>query len=166
MEFSRQKYWSGLSFPSPLCGMYNIYIHELFHLHIYLESHAFLTCSVLPPFSLCVWNPSLLQTSLLFFIFYATKSIVALFFPKPSSNLVATYLVSSTCHLEASQVLLVVKNLPANAGDAGSVPGSRRSLGVGNGYPLQYSCLGNPRDRGAWKTTVYGVAKSRTWLSN
>ena len=58
-----------------------------------------------------------------------------------------------------------VKNPPAIAGDAGEaglIPGLGRSLGVGNGYPLQYSCLGNPMDRGAWKTTVYGVAKTRT----
>ena len=54
----------------------------------------------------------------------------------------------------------VVKNLPANAGDArdtGSSPGSRRSLGEGNGNPLQYSCLENPMDRGAWWATVCGV---------
>ena len=44
----------------------------------------------------------------------------------------------------------VVKNLPANAGDPGSTPGSRRSPGEGNGKPLQYSCLGNPKDRVAW----------------
>ena len=53
----------------------------------------------------------------------------------------------------------VVKNLPANAGDAGSIPGSVRSPGKGNGNPLQYSCLGNPMDRGAWQTTVHGVVK-------
>ena len=53
----------------------------------------------------------------------------------------------------ASQVALVVKNLPANAGDTGdlgSTPGLRRSPGEGNGNPLQYSCLENPMDRGAW----------------
>ena len=44
----------------------------------------------------------------------------------------------------------VVKNLPANAGDEGSIPGSGRSLGVGNGNPLQYSCLENSMDRGTW----------------
>ena len=52
---------------------------------------------------------------------------------------------------------LVVKNLPANAGDAGDVgliPGSRRTPGKGNGYPFQYSCLKNPMDRGAWQVTV------------
>ena len=59
----------------------------------------------------------------------------------------------------------VVKNPPANAGDArdvGSVPGSGRFPGVGNGNLLQYSCLGNPVDRGAWQATVHEVPKSRT----
>ena len=62
----------------------------------------------------------------------------------------------------------VVKNLPDNAGDtgnAGSVSGLGWSPGVGNGNPLQYSCLENPMDRGAWQATVHGVAKSQTWLS-
>ena len=54
---------------------------------------------------------------------------------------------------------LVVKNLPANAGDTGSIPGSERSLREGNGNSLQYSCLGNPMDRGDWQATVHGVAK-------
>ena len=52
-----------------------------------------------------------------------------------------------------------VKNLPASAGDAGLIPGSGRSPGVGNGYPLQYSCLENSMNRGAWQATVHGVAK-------
>ena len=59
------------------------------------------------------------------------------------------------------------KNLPAKAGDArdaGSIPGSGKSPGEGNGNPLQYSCLGNPMDRGAWRATVHGVAKSWTQL--
>ena len=63
----------------------------------------------------------------------------------------------------ASQMALVVDSLPANAGDirdVGSVPGSRRSPGAGNGYPLQYSCLENRMERGAWQATVYEVAKS------
>ena len=49
-----------------------------------------------------------------------------------------------------------------NAGDLGSIPGLGRSPGEGNGYPLQYSCLENCRDRGAWPATVHGVTKSRT----
>ena len=59
--------------------------------------------------------------------------------------------------------MLGIKNLPANAGDAryaSSIPGSGRSPGEGNGNPLQYSCLGNPMDRGVWQATVHGVAKS------
>ena len=60
----------------------------------------------------------------------------------------------------------MVKILPANAGDASSLPGLGRSPGEGNGNPLQYSCLGNPTDRGAWGVTVQGVAKSWTQLSN
>ena len=56
----------------------------------------------------------------------------------------------------------VVKNLPANAGDAGSVPRLGRSPGVGNGNPLQYSCLEDSMNRGAWWTTVRGVSKSQT----
>ena len=59
----------------------------------------------------------------------------------------------------------VVKNPPANAEDvrdAGSIPGSGRSPEGGHGNPLQYSCLENPMDRGAWQATVHGVAKSWT----
>ena len=56
----------------------------------------------------------------------------------------------------------VVKSLPANAGDSGSIRGSGRSPGEGNGNPLQYSCLGNPMDWGAWWATVPGVAESDT----
>ena len=52
----------------------------------------------------------------------------------------------------------VAMNLPANAGDAGSILESRRFPGEGNGNPLQYSCLGNPMDSGAWLPTVLGVA--------
>ena len=59
-------------------------------------------------------------------------------------------------------MVLVVKNLPANAGDArdvGLIPGSRKPLGVGNGNPLQYACLENPMDRGAWWAIVHGGHK-------
>ena len=62
----------------------------------------------------------------------------------------------------------MVKNLPANAGDArdtGSIPGTGWSIGEGYGNPLQYICLENPIDRGAWKATVHGVTESHTQLS-
>ena len=61
----------------------------------------------------------------------------------------------------------MVNDLPADAGDirdAGSIPGSRRSPGGGHGNSLQYSCLENPMDRGAWWATVHGLAKSQTQL--
>ena len=56
----------------------------------------------------------------------------------------------------------VGKHPPANAEDSGSIPGSGRSPGEGNGNPLRYSCLENPMDKGAWRATVHGVTKSRT----
>ena len=65
----------------------------------------------------------------------------------------------------ASQVVLVVKNLTANAGgmrDTGSIPGLGRYPGGGNGNSLQYSCLGNPMDRVDWRAAVQGVTESDT----
>ena len=62
-------------------------------------------------------------------------------------------------------MVLVVKNLPTSVGDVtrvGLIPGLGKSRGEGHGNPLQYSCLGNPTDRGAWSATVHGVAKSLT----
>ena len=67
----------------------------------------------------------------------------------------------------ASLVALVVKNPPASAGDireVGSIPALGRSPGGGQGNPLQYSCLENPMDRGAWWATVHRVAKNQTQL--
>ena len=65
-----------------------------------------------------------------------------------------------------SLVAQMVKHLAYNAGDLGSIPGSGRSSGKGNGNPLQYSCLENPMDGEAWWTTVHGVSKSGTQLSD
>ena len=59
-----------------------------------------------------------------------------------------------------------VKNLPANAGAAGSIPGSGRSSGEGRDSPLQYSCLGNAMHRGAWRALVHGVTKGQTQLND
>ena len=76
-------------------------------------------------------------------------------------------MVADNTHLileKASQVTLVVKNMPGNAGDIrdpGSIPGSKRSPGGGHGNPLQYSCLENPMDGGAWRATVHWVAKTQ-----
>ena len=63
-----------------------------------------------------------------------------------------------------TQMVLMVKNLPVNAGDlrdTGSIPGSGRSPGEQHGYPLQYSCLENLMDRGAWWAIVHGMAKTQ-----
>ena len=60
----------------------------------------------------------------------------------------------------------MVKASAYSAGDPGSIPGSGTSPGEGNSNPLQYSCLENPMDRGAWWTTVHGVTESRTRLSD
>ena len=68
---------------------------------------------------------------------------------------------------KVSQLVLVVKNMPINAGDvqdSGSIPGSGRSSGEGHGNPLQYSCLENPVDRGAWQAMVLRGEKSQTQL--
>ena len=75
----------------------------------------------------------------------------------------------SSSSSSSSQVVLVVKNLPANAGDSrdmDSIPGLGISPGVGNGNPLQYSCLENSTDRGAWRATVHGDTESQTQLSD
>ena len=79
------------------------------------------------------------------------KTILALSF--------ITVYINITAALE-----LVVKNPHANAGDAGSIPGSGSSPGKGNGNPLQHSCLENFMDREAWQSTAHGVAKSQTRL--
>ena len=76
---------------------------------------------------------------------------------------------------QVNQVRLLITDFPGgsngkasacNVGDQGSIPGMRRSSGEGNGNPLQYPCLENPRDRRAWYATVHGVSKSRTRLSD
>ena len=64
-------------------------------------------------------------------------------------------------NLEAFLVTKTVKNVPANAGDPDSIPGSGRSLEEKNGNPLQHSCLENLMDRGAWQATVHRVTQSR-----
>ena len=74
-------------------------------------------------------------------------------------------LINIRINLQASQEALVVKNPPANAGDDRDkvlIPELGRSSGVGNGNPLQYSCLKNHMDRGTWWTTVHSVTKRRT----
>ena len=76
---------------------------------------------------------------------------------------------STSSPLEGFSGSSVVKNPPANTREAGLIPGSQRSSGGGNGNPLQYSCLENSIDRGAWRATVHGVTKesdTTQWLNS
>ena len=77
----------------------------------------------------------------------------------PSERESALWYLFLSGHLLASLVAQVVKNLPANAGDTSSIPGSGRSPGEENGSLLEYACLDNSADRGAWEATVHGVAR-------
>ena len=72
----------------------------------------------------------------------------------------------SRLFVQASLAAQMIKNLPANAGDPGLIPGLGSSPGEGNGCPLQYLGLENPMDRGAWGAKVHGVTKSWTRLSD
>jgi len=97
---------------------------------------------------------------LIFIVSYGIYFLLKYFDYKESDNK-----LGNTCIPWASQVVLAVKNLPADAGDikdAGSIPGSGRSPGGGHGNPLQYSCLENLIERRAWWVTVHGVVKSQT----
>ena len=76
------------------------------------------------------------------------------------------HLVSFFCAIMGFSSDLDSKESVCNDGDLGLIPRLGRFPGEGNGYPLQYSCLGNPMDRGPWQATVHGVAKSWTQLSN
>ena len=86
------------------------------------------------------------------------KNLCVFFFPRKSAHLL---------NICKQMVALVVKNLPSNAGyvrDKSLIPELGRSSGAGHGNPLQYSCLENPTDKGAWWATVHRVAKSQTQL--
>ena len=124
MEFSRQEYWSGLTFPSS---------------------------GDLPNPGIEPRSPSLQATEV--------------------TDISPGNLDSSLCFIQPSvwHVVLCIQGFPGgsegkasacNVGDMGSIPGSGRSPGEGNGNPLQYSCLENSMDRGAWWATVHGVAKT------
>jgi len=76
------------------------------------------------------------------------------------------YIYMDICITEKLPRWLRDKESTCQQGDMGLIPGSGRSSGEGNGNPLQYSCLENPMDRGAWWATVHGVTKSRTQLND
>ena len=143
-EFSRQEYWRGLPFPSP-------------------KSIVTCCCSIIIHFICCF-----LYFSFIFHVQLENKVVVAkdlpqinnfyFLFPSFSFLLFSTE-VDIRIGTESFPGDSVVKNLPANAGEASLIPGSGRFSGEGNGNPLQYSYLGSPMERGAWLATVHGVKK-------
>ena len=126
MGFSRQEYWSGLTFPPP---------------------------GDLPSPGIEPVSPALAGR------FFITEPPGK---PNKQTTVLLKYLY--TFYWATQAALVVKKNLPANAGnvrDPGSIPGLGRPPGGGHGNPLQFSCLENPMDRGAWWAKVSGVAKSQ-----
>ena len=116
-------------------------------------------CSTLTASSFRIWNSStgIPSPPLALFVVVLPEAHLT-----SHSRMSGTYAVS-----RASQVVLVVKNPPTNAGDirdAGLILGLERFPGGGHGNALQYSCLENPMDRGAWPATVHRVEKSQAWL--
>ena len=113
-----------------------------------------------------LWCSTFFMVQLAHLYMTAGKTIALTRWTFVSKVMALLFNMLSSC-VGASQVALVVKKQPANAGDithVGSIPGSGRSPGVGNGNPLQCSCLENPRDRGAWWAAVYGASQSQTGL--
>ena len=115
---------------------------------------------------------SLCRYCLLFFFFTDWKSVAALLW----ADLLVSFFLAVFAHFVYLCHILVIlkwgfpggsdsKESACNGGDSGSVPGLGRFPGEGNGNSLQYSCLENSTDRGAWQTIVHGVAKSQTWLN-
>ena len=149
MEFSRQEHCSGLPFPSPVKKE----ITELKRKYFFKKGKR--KINELKGFS----QHLLLSVFFILIILADMRWYLVV--------LISIYLINND--IEGFPGGTVVKNLPPNAGDtreAGSIPGLGRSPSVGNGNPLQYSCLENSKDRGAWRATVHRVTKSQTRLSN
>ena len=155
MEFSRQEFWSGLPFPSP-GDLPNPGIKPTFPA---LASGFFTTREA--GASVCGRIISHCLPVFLARESHGQKSLVGY---SPWGLKESDTTEQLTPAIWASQVALMVKNLLVNAGDKsdeGLIPGSGRSPGVGNGNPLQYSCLENSMGRRAWRATVHGIAKSQ-----
>jgi len=181
--FSRQEYWSGLPLPSPV--RFNIQ-YENFGTGIQIQHDTWETVHALSPDLSSKLTPTLDNGKLVNKLIYVLQFIFLWNQRDFKTNL------TGLLWIWASLVAQLVKNPPAmqetwvwslvwedqgfpgglagkvstcNEGDLGSIPGSGRSPGEENGTPLQYSCLENPMDGGAWEAAVHGVVKSRTWLS-
>ena len=108
-------------------------------------------------FSLLAWYSMKNSMTILFHYRQTTFSIVLIWFDQYWFD--HKSLICDLLNNWASQVVLMVKNPPANAGDSGLIAESGRSPGGGHGNPLQYSCLENSMDRGAWLAAVHGVTR-------
>ena len=125
--------------------------------HFFKSGFSFSCCWVLR--ILCIFWIAVFYQDMFLQIFSSSLSLVFVSsWPLLLVNKIL-FAYSTYSFIWASHVTLVVNNPPANAGSTGLVPGLGRSPAEGNSNPLQYSCLGNPMDRGAWKGTVHGVAK-------
>ena len=177
MGFSRQEYWSGVPLPSPeisitLCNFYDVTsVSKLFKQLLKL-----IGLFLIGQLENLYPNWSSESIVLIFFIFSKAESCGG---EKDTfNNLKGIYYIHFSRFRLWESIYIIresifiphilsflsfpggsgVKNPPANT-DAGSTPESRRSPGIGNGNLLQYSCLKNPMDRGAWQATVHGVTK-------
>ena len=104
-------------------------------------------------------NPHFLQVSCIAGGFLTAEQCFFLLFCIVATRSFYLFIYCLVCGFPGD---VVVKNLPPRAGDTGSIPGSGRSLGVGNGNPFYCSCWENFTDRGVWQARVHGVAKSQT----
>ena len=170
MGFSRPEYWSGWPFPFPgdLSNSGLPHCRQILYQLSHQGSPRTLEWVAYPFSSRSCWPRNQTRVSCVagkFFTSWATREA-------PYLALVELYLL---CPVYFSLLVSCMADFPrgssvtnplANTGDAGSIPGWGRSPGGGNGNPLQYSCLGNPIDRGAWRATVHGVAKESDMASN
>ena len=155
MEFSRQEYCCGLPFPTlgDLCNSGIIPASLVFPA---LAGGFFSTSTTWKPKKVIMWV--IIKYWVEFPVLY-NRSLLVVYFTCSSMWMLFPFIQGFPGGSE-------VKGSACNVGDWGSIPGSGRSPGEGNGNPLQYSCLGNPMDRGAWLVTVHGVAQSQTWMSD
>ena len=174
MGFSRQEYWSGLPFPppgdppDPGTEPASLALPGRFFTTYHLGSPKSKIKRFFKKKKKQVW----LCPNKTLFVHTNNPGVAA--YPTPELELKSFFLYTKKLMPREVKIFgkghslpggSAVKNLLANAGDQGSIYALGRSPGEGNGNPLQYSCLRNPMDRGAWRAIVHGVTKSQTRLS-
>ena len=179
MEFPRQEYWSQYPFPSPrdlpspeikprspalqAGPLLSEPPGKAYSCPIVSDSTTLWTVAWQAPLSMAFFQARILES-------VVNSSSRGSSPPRNQTHVSRVFCTSGwlfTCWaIQVSDCSLYGKESACNAGDPGSITGLGRSLGEGNGYPLPYSCVGNPMKRGTWWATVHGVAKSRTQLSD